>query len=152
MASIDRLVRVHLQDRDGQQGYTTLRLSLLTSMADTIDSVLTVLVPATLAVTDAIAVKAQVIYKEKLDPSIPTSGSLVSHAALLFWRNSDDEIAAITIPALADTIEYTDGESYGVIENLSLFEEFSDMLIDMGAIDAQGIPINGTLIAAALFV
>lgn len=152
MASIDRLVRVHLQDRDGQSGYTTLRLSLLTSMADTIDSVLTVFVPATLAVTDAIATKAQVIYREKLEPTIPGSGSLNSHAALIFWRNSDDDIAALMIPALADTIEYTDSESYGVITDLTVFDDISDVLSDMEAMDAEGIPINGPVIAAALFV
>jgi len=152
MASIDRLVRVHLSDRDDRQGYITLRLSLLTSMADTIDSVLTVLVPATLAITDAIATKVSVIYKENLEYTLPGSGSLVSHAALVFWRNTDDDIAALIIPALADTIEYTDDDTYGVITDLSVFDELTSVLIDLEAMDAQGIPINGTVIAASLFV
>jgi len=152
MTAIDRLVRVHLSDRDSNQGYITLRLSLFTSMADTMDSVLTVLVPATLDVTDAIAVKASVIYKEKWDTAAPVSGSLVSLRAIVFWRNTDDDIAALIIPALADSISYTDDATYGVITDLTVFDELTSVLVDLEAMDAEGIPINGSVIAASIFV
>jgi hypothetical protein len=121
-------------------------------MTDEMGSVLSLLVPAIGGITDATPIKADVIYKEKFDVSPPSDGSLISRAALVFWRNTDDDIAMLIIPSLADSIETTDDMSLGVVSDLSVFDELTSTLSTLEAYDAQGIAVNGVVIAAALFI
>lgn len=152
MTDITRSARLYLTDRDSNSAFYTLRLSLMTSTAETLESVLTLLVPATQDIADAIISRVAILYGERIDPDEEPGENKNAHTVIVFWRNVSDELASIIIPALSSDIPYTNNGSYGVIADLSVFDELTLALSGLGAMDQEGIAINGSVVAAALIV
>jgi hypothetical protein len=152
MAITSRIVRVTLSDRDGGKGFSSFRLSSLDSLTDALTAALSTLVPAIHGVSDGIASVVTATIRSN-DSSAGAGGdSLIDRRCIVFWRNTDDYLASIIIPALADTIDSTDGYIDADIPDLSVFDDLTAALDALGASDTNNIPINGTVIAAALIV
>lgn len=152
MALTARLVRVTLSDRDGGEGTCSFRLSSLDSLQDALTAAASTLVPALHGVSDGI-VSQVVAFIRSNDSSDGAGGdSLISRRAIIFWRNTDDDLASIIIPALADTIDSESGYLDARILDLSVFDGITSALNALGATDMNNIPINGAVIAAALIV
>lgn len=130
----------------------SVRLSVLSSTIDALDDAITTLAPAMQAITDGrvSAVQANVVYTID-DPGI-AGDSLNSRRCLLIWRNADDNLASLIIPALGSTIVEGSPVNMWEIDDLSVFDGLTDALASIEAYDAQGIAINGTLVAAAIIV
>lgn len=147
-----RIVRVAVSDRDGGRAETSFRLSSLDSLTNALTAAVGTLVPAIHGVSDGIA--SQVVAYLRGNDSAPGAGgnSLISRRVIIFWRNTDDNIASLILPALAEGIDSVSGYLDARILTLNAFDALTLDLQSLGAQDATGIPINGTVIAAALIV
>jgi hypothetical protein len=152
MPITSRIVRVTVSDRDGGRADTSFRLSSLDSLTDALTAALGTLVPALHGVSDGITSAVTATIRSNDNDAGAGGDSLIARRCIVFWRNTDDYLASIIIPALADTIESTSGYVDADIPDLSVFDGLTSALETMNASDANNIPINGTVIAAALIV
>lgn len=152
MPVTSRIVRLTLADRDGRAADCSFRPSSISSLEDTLDAYISTMVPAINGVSDSFTRKIEAVLKFDDGSAGNPAGSLVTRRCIVFWRNTDDYLASIIVPGLNEDIDSVDGYLDARIPDLSEFDALTDALSSLNALDAEGVPINGTVIAAALIV
>lgn len=145
-------VRVSLQDREGRDSVTSIRLSTILQPADTLAAAIALLVPRIAAISDCVPVGVEVTIQDRIAAPDEPGDSLIPYACLIIWRNTYDELATLIIPGLADTIALETIPDTGRVLDLSVFDSLTAALASYGAMDLQNVLINGSVVAAALLI
>lgn len=150
--AIERLVTFFWRDRDTNGGETRFRLSRSLSLPSDLVAMTSGARLLLSAVSD-MSITAQNVMEKgtELDPGDP-GDTLVSRRVLVMWINTDDDYASMVIPAVPDVFFDEDGPMAGIHVDASVFEDWSDWLASIDAVDRQGIPINGVCLGGMLIV
>lgn len=145
-------VTAYLRDRDGNTGQSSVRLLSVFSLPELLTYATDYFGPLLSAVSDAELVEVQATVRTiETDPE-SASGVALDRRALLIWRNEDGNLASILLPAVSLSLTMLPGDSEPYAFDLAQFSDLSDAIIAIGAIDRNGITIDGDLLAAALVI
>jgi hypothetical protein len=145
-------VTAYLLDRGGNTGQVTVRLPSVVSLPDALTYARDNLAPRLRAISNAEVVTVEASIRTiETDPDT-ASGVALDRRALLIWRNEEGDLASILLPAVTLSLSMlsSDGEPYAF--DLAQFSDFSTAVIAIGAIDRNGVTIDGDLLAAALVI
>jgi len=145
-------VTAHLRDRGGNTGQVSVRLPSVISLPDALAYGTDILGPRLSAISNAELVQVDAVLRTIETEPDSASGVALDRRALLIWRNEDGDLASILLPAVSLSLTMLPGDSEPYAFDLAQFSDFSTAIIAIGAIDRNGITIDGELLATALII
>lgn len=142
----------YLRDRDGNTGQASVRLLSVFSLPELLDYAIDYFGPRLSAISNAELVEVQATVRTIETEPDSASGAALERRALLIWRNEDGDLASILLPAVSLSLTMLPGDSEPYAFDLAQFSDFSTAIIAIGAIDRNGITIDGELLATALII
>lgn len=145
-------VRLTAIDRDGNEGIITFIVVPSLQLGDIEAEVVAEVVPRLQAIIDATIVAVRVEHTAKIESPATATGNLLIDRLFVAWRNEDDYLATLQIPAISSDIEYTSDSRYGVAVVGDEFDAIQAFIEDWVLYDRQGVRINGTIEAACIII